>query len=54
VLERDLVVVFVLTIMLFVMAYGFRGEGRINRLEGGILLSSFIAYQILLFFSLNN
>jgi cation:H+ antiporter len=54
VLERDLAVVFALTIMLFVMAYGFRGEGRINRFEGGILLSSFIAYQILLFFSLNN
>ena len=54
VLNRDLAVVFALTIMLFVMAYGFRGEGRINRFEGGILLSSFIAYQILLFFSLNN
>jgi cation:H+ antiporter len=54
VLNRDLAVVFSLTIMLFVMAYGFRGEGRINRFEGGILLSSFIAYQILLFFSLNN
>jgi cation:H+ antiporter len=35
------------------MAYGFRGEGRINRFEGGLLLSAFIAYQILLFFSIN-
>ena len=52
ILERDLVVVFILTIMLFVMGYGFRGEGRINRFEGSILLSSFIAYQLLLFFSI--
>ena len=53
VLERDLPVVFMLTILLFVMAYGFRAEGRINRIEGGLLLSAFIAYQMLLFFSLN-
>ncbi len=52
VLYRDLPIVFILTIMLFVMAYGFRGRGRINRIEGGILLSAFIAYQILLFFSI--
>ena len=53
VLERDLPIVFMLTILLFVMAYGFRAEGRINRIEGGLLLSAFIAYQMLLFFSLN-
>jgi cation:H+ antiporter len=53
ILERDLSIVLVLTIMLFVMAYGFRGEGRINRFEGTILFSAFIAYQILLFFSIN-
>ena len=51
ILERDMPVVFILTIMLFVMAYGFRGQGRINRLEGGLLLSAFIAYQLLLFFT---
>lgn len=51
VLERDLPIVLILTITLFVMAYGFRGKGRINRLEGGILLSAFIAYQLLLFFT---
>ena len=51
VLERDLPIVLVLTISLFVMAYGFRARGRINRFEGGILLSAFIAYQILLFFT---
>ena len=53
-LYRDMPAVLFLTIMLFVMAYGFRAEGRINRIEGGILLSAFIGYQILLFFSLNN
>ena len=53
VLHRDMPIVFVLTIMLFIMAYGFRGQGRINRFEGATLLSAFIAYQILLFFSLN-
>ena len=53
VLERDLPIVLVLTILLLVMAYGFRAEGRINRIEGGLLLSAFIVYQILLFFSIN-
>lgn len=51
IMERDIPVVFILTISLFVMAYGFRGQGRINRVEGGILLSAFIAYQLLLFFT---
>ncbi len=54
VLERDLPIVLILTILLFVMAYGFRAEGRINRIEGGLLLSAFFAYQILLFFSINS
>lgn len=53
VLHRDMPIVFVLTIMLFIMAYGFRAQGRINRFEGAVLLSAFIAYQILLFFSIN-
>jgi len=51
VLERDIPVVLILTILLFVMGYGFRGEGRINRFEGGLLMSAFIGYQILLFFT---
>ena len=53
VLERDLPVVLILTISLFVMGYGFRERGRINRIEGGVLLSAFIAYQLLLFFTLS-
>lgn len=54
VLERDLPIVLALTILLFIMAYGFRAEGRINRIEAGLLLSAFIAYQMLLFFSTNS
>jgi len=53
ILHRDLPIVFALTISLFIMAYGFRGEGRINRFEGGLLLCAFIAYQMLLFFSIS-
>lgn len=51
VLTRDFPIVFVLTIALVVMAYGFNKPGRINRIEGGILLLSFFAYQALLFFT---
>ncbi|MCW8923790.1 MAG: calcium/sodium antiporter [Gammaproteobacteria bacterium] len=51
IMERDIPIVFTLTITLFIMAYGFRGAGRINRIEGSILLSAFCAYQILLYFT---
>jgi len=54
ILHRDMPVALALTIMLFVMAYGFRAEGRINRFEGSLLLGSFIAYQMLLFFSIRS
>ncbi len=53
ILYRDLPIVLILTILLFIMAYGFRGKGRINRFEGGLLLGAFIAYQMLLFFSIS-
>ena len=52
VLQRDMPIALGLTVVLFIMAYGFRGEGRITRVEGGLLLSAFIAYQMLLFFSI--
>ncbi len=51
VLERDIPVVFILTIALFIMAYGFRGPGRINRFEGLVLTCGFIAYQGALYFT---
>ena len=51
VLDRDVPVVFILTIALVIMAYGFRGHGRINRIEGAILLTCFVGYQVLLYFT---
>ncbi len=53
VLQRDLPIVIALTLLFFIMAYGFRSGGRINRVEGGLLLSAFLSYQMLLFFSIN-
>ncbi|MBV0933598.1 calcium/sodium antiporter [Marinobacterium weihaiense] len=44
VLTRDWVVMAGLTLSLFVLGYGFRGQGRINRPEGGLLVAIFIAY----------
>ena len=43
---RDWVVMTVLTVALFLMGYGFRGAGtgRINRIEGGILLAIYLGY----------
>jgi cation:H+ antiporter len=49
--ERDIPIVIITTIGLFIMAYGFRGEGRINRLEGTILLCTFFGYQLLLLYT---
>ncbi|MBN1929538.1 MAG: calcium/sodium antiporter [Chlorobiaceae bacterium] len=46
VFSRDIVVMSLLTLSLFVFGYGFRGAGtgRINRIEGGLLLGSYVAY----------
>ncbi|MCU7879673.1 MAG: calcium/sodium antiporter [Candidatus Thiodiazotropha sp. (ex Lucinoma aequizonata)] len=52
VLTRDLPVMLGLTLFLFFMGYGFGKPGRINRLEGAILLLAFVAYQSFLFFTL--
>ncbi|MCG8022725.1 MAG: calcium/sodium antiporter [Candidatus Thiodiazotropha endolucinida] len=54
VLERDLPVMMVLTMFLFFMGHGLGKQGRINRLEGLLLLLCFIGYQSLLFVSLVN
>jgi len=48
VLHRDIPSMTVLTLSLFVIGYGFRGPGRINRIEGVMLLLSYAAYNILL------
>jgi cation:H+ antiporter len=44
VLTRDWVVMAGLTLSLFILGYGVRGRGRINRIEGVLLLSVFVAY----------
>ncbi|MDH5360227.1 MAG: calcium/sodium antiporter [Gammaproteobacteria bacterium] len=46
--NRDLPVMLGLTITLFVLAYGFRGTGRLNRYEGSVLLSCYAIYMLLL------
>ncbi|MDH5183595.1 MAG: calcium/sodium antiporter, partial [Gammaproteobacteria bacterium] len=46
--SRDLPVMLGLTITLFVLAYGFRGTGRLNRYEGSILLSVYAIYMLVL------
>jgi len=51
VLSRDMPIMVALTVALLVMAYGFRGRGRINRVEGSLLLSAYVGYQTLLYFS---
>ena len=51
VLDRDVPVVFILIVALLIMAFGFKGPGRINRLEAAILLSCFVGYQVLLNFT---
>ena len=53
VLQRDWLIMLLLTIALFVMAYGFRGrDGRINRVEGTILILCYVAYNTYLGMSL--
>jgi len=44
VFSRDILVMAVLTLSLFVFGYGFRGPGRINRVEGVVLLASYVCY----------
>lgn len=44
VLLRDFPAMFVLTIILLGMSYGLRGAGRINRIEGSILLCIYLGY----------
>ena len=52
VLFRDYATMLVLTVALFLMAYGFRGKtGRITRFEASLLLSSYFAYMGWLYIS---
>lgn len=44
VFNRDMLVMAALTLSLFVIGYGFRGAGRINRFEGAVLLACYLGY----------
>ncbi len=48
ILSRDVVVMGALTVGLFVIGYGFRGQGRVSRVEGWVLLVCYVAYTIYL------
>ena len=49
ILTRDMPVMIGLTLVMFVMSYGLRRQGRISRIEGVFLLCAFIGYQGMLF-----
>jgi cation:H+ antiporter len=44
ILTRDVLVMGVLTVGLFVVGYGFRRTGRINRVEGAVLVGVYVGY----------
>ena len=44
VFRRDMLVMAALTLSLFVIGYGFRGLGRINRFEGAVLMACYVGY----------
>lgn len=46
---RDLYIMLGFTFALFLMCWHIRGKRTITRIEGGLLLSGFIAYQVILF-----
>ena len=47
-LQQDFPVMFMFTVMLFFMAYGINGPGRISRRSGLLLLTLFTSYQVLI------
>ena len=48
VFSRDILVMAVLTVSLFAIGFGFRGPGRINRIEGAALLAFYVGYTFYL------
>lgn len=48
VVQRDMLIMGLMTVSLFIFGYGFRGPGKINRIEGAILLISYLAYTTIL------
>ena len=51
VLQRDMPWTIGLTLLLFLLAYGFKSAGYLSRLKGGLLLACFIGYETVLYFS---
>lgn len=47
ILVQDMPIMFLFSVLLFFMAYGIRGPGRIRRSSGVLLLVLFVAYQML-------
>jgi len=47
-LKQDFPVMFLLTVLLFFMAYGLHGPGRISRKSGAMLLSIYLIYQVMI------
>ena len=45
-IAQDVLVMSALTLSLFIVGYGFRGPGRINRYEGAFLLACYVFYTI--------
>lgn len=52
VFSRDVMMMLGLTLLLFVLGYGLKGQGRINRWEGGVLLACYVGYTLYLLSSL--
>ncbi len=44
ILDRDIIVVGLFTVSLFVVCFSFKGTGIINRLEGTLLLAAYVGY----------
>ncbi len=51
VFSRDIMVMSILTISLFIFGYGFKRQGRINRFEGLIFIGCYIGYTTYLVFT---
>lgn len=51
VLYRDWIIMFTLTLSLFILGYGVLGRRRINRIEGGLLLVIYFSYGFYLYIS---
>ncbi|WP_414830366.1 calcium/sodium antiporter [Alteromonas sp. H39] len=47
-LYRDIVVMLAATVALFIFCIGIKGQGRLNRLEGGSFLAAYIIYTYVL------